>query len=144
MGHDICTRTNPMETQGRYKGTLVWGQDIYTQNQFMGTRCMHTIGAKPMGPQCSDFNEPILCGGNVYGDMVCVQRTWTCASIKAQYKYKGPILCGHVQRTNGMGDTACTYTYLCTVSSEGSMSCMKNQLYGNSTCTERSCQKECF
>ena len=27
-------------------------------------------------------------------------------------------------------------------SSEGSMSCMKDQLYGNSTCTKRNCQKE--
>ena len=40
----------------------------------------------------------------------------------------------HVKRTNPMGDTACSYTLLCRVSSEGFMS-RTNQLYGNSTCT---------
>ena len=29
----------------------------------------------------------------------------------------------HVKRTNPMGDTACSYTHLCRVSSGGSMSC---------------------
>ena len=44
----------------------------------------------------------------------------------------------HVQRTNPMGQCM----YLCMVSSEGSMSSTKDQLYGNSTCTKSSCQKE--
>ena len=46
----------------------------------------------------------------------------------------------HEQRTNSIGQ--CMYMYQCTVSSEGSMSSMKDQLYGNSTCTKCSCQKE--
>ena len=46
--------------------------------------------------------------------------------------YRGPII----------WDSACSYMYLCMVSSEGSMSSMKDQLYGNSTCTKSSCQKE--
>ena len=47
----------------------------------------------------------------------------------------------HEQRTNSIGQ--CMYMYLCTVSSEGSMSSMKDQLYGNSTCTKSS-QKNTF
>ena len=43
----------------------------------------------------------------------------------------------HEQRTNSIGQ--CMYMYLCTVSSEGSMSSMKDQLY---ECTKSSCQKE--
>ena len=41
----------------------------------------------------------------------------------------------HVKGTNLMGDSACSYAYLSTVSNEDSMSCTKDQLYGNSTCT---------
>ena len=48
----------------------------------------------------------------------------------------------HEKRTNSIGQ--CMYMYLCTVSSEGSRSSMKDQLYGNSTCTKSSCQKEYY
>ena len=37
--------------------------------------------------------------------------------------------------TNPTGETECSYMHLCRVSREDSMSCMKDQLYGNSTCT---------
>ena len=43
--------------------------------------------------------------------------------------HKGPIV----------RDTACN---VATVSTEGSVSCTKYQLYGNSTSTGRSCEKE--
>ena len=38
-------------------------------------------------------------------------------------------------------DSACSYMYLCTVSSEGSVSCMKDKLCGNSTCTKCSVKR---
>ena len=50
----------------------------------------------------------------------------------------------HVKRTNPMGYTACSYTHLYRVSREGTMSCMKDQLYGKSTCKWSSCQKVYF
>ena len=77
-----------------------------------------------------------------HGVMMCVQwiNVWT-----------NPM--GLVQRTNPMGiccmyrrpilwDSACSYMYLCTVLSEGSMPSIKDQLYVNSTCTKSSCQTE--
>ena len=53
--------------------------------------------------------------------------------------YKEPDACTEDQ---SLWNGACSYMYLCTVSSKGSMSSMKDQLYGNSTCTKSSCQKE--
>ena len=59
--------------------------------------------------------------------------------------YKGPILWGYdacykepdcMYRGPILWDGACSYMYLCAVSSEGSTSSTKDQLYGNSACTE--------
>ena len=45
------------------------------------------------------------------------------------------MLLMHILRTN-------SYMHLCMVSSEGSMSSMKDQLYGKSKCTKSGYQKE--
>ena len=52
-----------------------------------------------------------------------------------RFMYKGSILWDNAV-------AKCIYVHM--VSSEGSMSCTKNQLYGNSTCTKSSCQKKYF
>ena len=68
--------------------------------------------------------------------------------------YKGPILWGHdacYQDCDACNEDQsyetvhiATCTYVSTASSEGSMSRSKDQLYGNSTHTKSSCQKEYF
>ena len=74
------------------------------------------------------------------------------ASVHCMCAFRGPILWCH--DTYYKKPDACTedqsygsvhvgsYMYLCMDSSEGSMSSMKDQLYGNSTCTYSTCQKE--
>ena len=86
---------------------------------------------------CCDEHSVILC----HVDTVC----W--ASVHCMCTFRGPILYGVMMCCNGsiygqILGVICSYMYLCTVSSEGSMSSTKDKLCGNSTCTKSSCQKE--
>ena len=70
------------------------------------------------------------------GPILCVEHD---ASVQRTHLYEDCTknrFMMHVKRTNLLGDTACSYTHLCKVSSEGTMSCTKDQLYGNSTYIE--------
>ena len=73
-------------------------------------------------------NQSDVCNGSIYGPILWVM----C---------KGPIQCRICCMYRGQILSACSYMYLCTVSSDGSRSSTKDQLYGNSTCIKCS-QKE--
>ena len=93
----------------------LWGHDVCATDHLWTNPMSHVQRTNSMGI--------VYTKEQSYGDMMHVTRNLM-----------------HEQRTNSMGQ--CMYMYLCTVSSEGSMSSMKDQLYRNSTCTKSSCQKE--
>ena len=124
--HTKCCST-VMGTQGMHKRTLLWRQDVCTQNQFTGTSCMHIQKANPMGTQCISKNQSYEDGMYIhrtntiwehsvctkdqsYGNMMHVNAKDQCKMHVQRSDpiwehnacAKGPILCGHVQvqRTN--------------------------------------------